>query len=125
MRELDWNEPVVDVAIAANTDWVGLKAYSERLKQILKFDYDVPLVSVAGFSDKQMRIEVRESALRQLGVSLSDIAAQISAQNINWPSGSIELENKSVLIRFDARRIETETLGRIVVAAGREGASFV
>ncbi|EOD80370.1 Cation/multidrug efflux pump [Grimontia indica] len=121
VRELDWNEPVVDVAIAADTDWVGLKAYAEDLKQTLKRDYDVPLVSVAGFSGKQIRIEVRESALRQLGLSVSDIAAQVSAQNINLPSGNVELDNKSLLIRFDERRIAAGTLGQIVVAADSDG----
>lgn len=121
VRELDWNEPVVDVAIAADTDWVGLKAYAESLKQTLKRDYDVPLVSVAGFSDKQIRIEVRESALRQLGLSISDIASQISAQNINLPSGNVELNDKSLLIRFDERRIAADTLGQIVVAAESNG----
>ncbi|OEE60457.1 acriflavin resistance protein [Enterovibrio norvegicus FF-454] len=121
VRELDWNEPVVDVAIAAETDWVGLKAYAEDLKQKLKHQYDVQLVNVAGFSDKQIRIEVRESAMRQLGLSVEDIAAQISAQNINLPSGNVELADKSLLIRFDQRRIATETLGQIVVAADSEG----
>lgn len=121
VRELDWNEPVVDVAIAANTDWVGLKAYAEELKQTLKRDFDVPLVSVAGFSDKQIRIEVRENALRQLGLSIADIASQVSAQNINLPSGNVELETKSLLIRFDERRIAADTLGQVVVAADSDG----
>ncbi|OEE64256.1 acriflavin resistance protein [Enterovibrio norvegicus] len=121
VRELDWNEPVVDVAIAADTDWVGLKAYAESLKQTLKQDYDVPLVSVAGFSDRQIRVEVKESAVRQLGLSVSDIAEQISAQNINLPSGNVELADKSLLIRFDERRITASTLGRVVVAADSQG----
>ncbi|MDD1781647.1 efflux RND transporter permease subunit [Enterovibrio sp. ZSDZ35] len=121
VRELDWNEPVVDVAIAADTDWVGLKAYAEDLKQILKHQYDVPLVTVSGFSDKQIRIEVKESALRQLGLSIADIAAEVSAQNINLPSGNVELADKSLLIRFDERRIAAETLGRIVIAADPNG----
>ena len=121
VRELNWNEPVVDVAIAANTDWVGLKAYAEALKKTLKQDYGVPLVAVSGFSDKQIRIEIKENALRQLGLSLSDVAAQIRAQNIQLPSGNIELKNKTLLIRFDERRVEVKQLGRIVVAADPEG----
>lgn len=121
VRELDWNEPVVDIAISANTDWVGLKAYAESLKQILKRDYDVALVSVSGFSDKQIRVEVNESALRLLGLSVSDIADQISAQNINLPSGNVELSKKSLLIRFDERRITATSLAEIVVAADSDG----
>ena len=31
VRELDWNEPVVDIAITANTSLPHLKAYAEDL----------------------------------------------------------------------------------------------
>ncbi|MFA0520478.1 efflux RND transporter permease subunit, partial [Vibrio sp. 10N.222.55.E8] len=39
VKELDWNEPVVDVAITAETSWPELKAYAEDLKRTMKRDY--------------------------------------------------------------------------------------
>lgn len=121
VQELDWNEPVVDVAITADTTWPELKAYTEQLKRTLKLDYDVSLVSVAGFSDHQYRIELDSQSIRQLGLSVGDIADQIGRQNVKLPSGNVETPNKNFLIRFDERRITPEELETLVVGSGANG----
>ncbi|NOI68284.1 efflux RND transporter permease subunit [Vibrio sp. 99-8-1] len=121
VQELDWNEPVVDVAITAETTWPELKAYAEELKRTLKLDYGVSLVDVSGFSDHQYRIELNTLAIRQLGLSVGDIASQIGRQNIKLPSGSIETPDKNFLIRFDERRVTPEELESIVVGSGPNG----
>ncbi|OCH04318.1 efflux RND transporter permease subunit [Aliivibrio fischeri] len=122
VQELDWNEPVVDVAITADTTWPELKAYAEKLKQSLKLDYDVSLVEVSGFSDHQYRVELDESAIRQLGLNVSDIANQLAQQNIKLPSGNIETPEKNFLIRFDERKTTPEELAKTVIGASENGA---
>ncbi|MFC1237177.1 efflux RND transporter permease subunit [Vibrio sp. F74] len=121
VQELDWNEPVVDVAITADTSWPELKAYAEELKRIMKLDYDVSLVDVSGFSDHQYRVELNTQAIRQLGLSVGDIATQIGKQNIKLPSGNIETPDKNFLIRFDERRVTPEELNTIAVGSGPNG----
>lgn len=121
VQELDWNEPVVDVAITADTSWPELKAYAEDLKRTMKLDYGVSLVSVSGFSDHQYRVELDTQAIRQLGLSVGDIAEQIGRQNVKLPSGNIETQDKNFLIRFDERRVTPEELASIVVASGENG----
>ncbi|MGF1762386.1 efflux RND transporter permease subunit [Aliivibrio kagoshimensis] len=122
VQELDWNEPVVDVAISAKTTWPELKAYAEKLKLILKLDYDVALVRVTGFSDHQYRVELDEVAIRQLGLNVNDIANKLAAQNIKLPSGSIETPEKNFLIRFDERKTTPVELATIVMGASESGA---
>lgn len=122
VRELDWNEPVVDVAISADTSWPHLKAYAEQLKRKLKLDYGVSLVEVAGFSDHQLRVELKEAPLRQLGLSVGDVADRLSRQNVKLPSGNIELAEKNLLIRFDEQKITPDTLASTVIGADSEGA---
>ncbi|CAH8196585.1 efflux RND transporter permease subunit [Vibrio aestuarianus] len=121
VQELDWNEPVVDVAITANTTWPELKAYAEKLKRTLKLDYGVSLVSVSGFSDHQYRVELNTQAIRQLGLSVGDIAEKIGKQNVKLPSGNIETQDKNFLIRFDERRVTPHELESIIIAAGDNG----
>jgi multidrug efflux pump subunit AcrB len=121
VRELDWSEPVVDVAITAETSWPELKAYAEQLKRTLKLDYGVSLVEVSGFSDHQYRVELNTHAIRQLGLSVGDIATQIGNQNIKLPSGSIETPDKNFLIRFDEQKVTPEELASIVVGAAANG----
>ncbi|WP_281187585.1 efflux RND transporter permease subunit [Vibrio harveyi] len=121
VQELDWNEPVVDVAITADTTWPELKGYAEQLKRTLKLDYGVSLVDVAGFSDHQYRVELDTQAIRQLGLSVGDIAEQIGRQNVKLPSGNVETPDKNFLIRFDERRVTPEELETIVVGSGPNG----
>lgn len=121
VQELDWNEPVVDIAITADTSWPELKAYAEELKRIIKLDYGISLVEVSGFSEHQYRIELNYQAMRQLGLSVADIATQIGKQNIKLPSGNIETPDKNFLIRFDERRITPDELQTIVVGSGPNG----
>ncbi|MGR5176758.1 efflux RND transporter permease subunit [Vibrio parahaemolyticus] len=122
VQELNWNEPVVDVAITADTTWPELKAYAEQLKRTLKLDYGVSLVEVSGFSDHQYRVELDTQIMRQLGLSIGDIAAQIGSQNIKLPSGNVETADKNFLIRFDERRVTPQELESIVVGASPNGA---
>ncbi len=122
VQEMDWNEPVVDIAITANISWPELKAYAEELKRTIKLDYGVSLVEISGFSDHQYRVELNAQAIRQLGLSVGDIATQIGKQNIKLPSGNIETPHKNFLIRFDERRITPEELESIVVGSGSNGA---
>jgi multidrug efflux pump subunit AcrB len=122
VQELDWNEPVVDVAITADTTWPELKAYAEKLKQSLKLDYDVSLVEVSGFSDHQYRVELDEGAIRQLGLNVSDIANKLAEQNVKLPSGSIETPEKNFLIRFDERKTTPQELAKTVMGASANGA---
>ncbi|WP_394248765.1 efflux RND transporter permease subunit [Vibrio profundi] len=121
VQELDWNEPVVDVAITADTTWPELKSYAEDLKRIMKLDYDVSLVEVSGFSDHQYRVELDSQAIRQLGLSVGDIADQIGRQNIKLPSGNVETPDKNFLIRFDERRVTPLELESIVVGSAPNG----
>lgn len=121
VRELDWNEPVVDVAISADTSWPHLKAYAEQLKRKLKLDYGVSLVEVAGFSTHQIRVELKEAPLRQLGLSVVDVADRLSRQNLKLPSGNIELAEKNLLIRFDEQKVTPETIADTVIGADSEG----
>ena len=122
VQELNRNDQVVDIAISAPLPWPELKAYSESLKRKLQRDYDVDLVEVTGFSDHEFRIELDLQAIRQMGLSVSDVANQVSKQNIKLPSGNVETAEKEFLIRFEGRSSSIDTLANIVVGASANGA---
>lgn len=123
VQEMDWNEPVVDVAISANTELPDLKAYAEAVKQRMKVDAGLQLVTINNFSDHQLRVELRENSLRRLGLTVADIASKIARQNIKLPSGNIETRDKSLLIRFDERKITPKTLAQTVIASTSRGST--
>jgi len=124
VQELNRNDPVVDIAISAPLPLPELKAYSESLKRKLQRDFDVDLVEVSGFSAHEYRIELDLQAIHQMGLSISDIANQVTRQNVKLPSGTIETPEKEFLIRFEGRSSSIETLGNIVVGASPNGATI-
>lgn len=121
VKELDWAEPVVDLAISGEASWPHLKAYAEELKKRLKIDYGVSLVSVSGFSDHQLRVELNEQDIRHLGLTVAQVADQIGRQNVKIPAGTVELSDKNLLIRVDERKVTPSDLGQTIVASLAEG----
>jgi multidrug efflux pump subunit AcrB len=121
VKELDWAEPVVDIAIAGEVSWPHLKAYAEALKRRLKIDYDVSLVTIAGFSDHQLRVQLNQQDLRRIGLTVAQIADKIGRQNVKMPAGNIELSDKNLLIRFDERKVTPQALSETIVASLNQG----
>ncbi len=121
VKELDWAQPVVDIAISADASLPHLKHYAEDLKRRLKTDVGIKLVSISGFSDHQLSIELNERDMRRLGLTVSDIASKLGRQNTKMPAGNIELADKNLLIRFDERKITPEELKRTIVSSSSDG----
>jgi multidrug efflux pump subunit AcrB len=121
VKELDWAEPVIDIAISADASWPHLKHYAEDLKRRLKIDAGVSLVSVIGFSDHQLRVELNQIDMRRLGLTATDIADEVGRQNVKIPAGNIELKDKNLLLRFDERKVTPAALKQTIVASTSDG----
>ena len=121
VKELDWAEPVVDLAVSGEVSWPHLKAYAEDIKKRLKIDYGVSLVSIAGFSDHQYRVQLNQLDIRHLGLTVAQVTDQIGRQNLKMPVGNVELSDKNLLLRFDERKVTAKALGQIIVASLSDG----
>ncbi len=118
IKELGRTDNVVAIAVTGPMSDSDLKAYAEQVKERLQRLPLISQVEVKGFSDHQLRIEVPERALRQYGMSMSDIASTVARQGIDLPSGSLETRDRDLLIRFtDLRRTPAELADLIVVSA--------
>ncbi len=121
VKELDWAEPVVDIAVAGDVSWPHLKAYAEALKKRLKLDYDVSLVSISGFSDHQFKVQLNIQDMRRLGLTVAEVADKVGRQNVKMPAGTVSLSDKELLLRFDQRKTTTQALGNMIIASLGDG----
>ncbi|WP_028869317.1 efflux RND transporter permease subunit [Psychromonas arctica] len=121
VKELDWAEPVVDIAVAGDVSWPHLKAYAEALKKRLKLDYDVSLVSISGFSDHQFKVQLNLQDMRRLGLTVAEVADKVGRQNVKMPAGTVSLSDKELLLRFDQRKTTTQALGNMIIASLGDG----
>jgi multidrug efflux pump subunit AcrB len=118
VKELGRTDNVVAVAITGPMSNRDLRAYAEQIKERMQRLPEVSQVEIEGFSDQQLRIEVSAAALREHGLSLSDVANAVARQGIDLPSGSLEGRERDLLLRFtDLRRSPRELAGLIVVGA--------
>lgn len=118
IKELGRTDNVVAIAITGPMAPKDLKAYAEQVKERMQQLPMISQVQVNGFSDHQLRIEVPARALRQYGLSMSDVANAISRQGIDLPSGSLETHEQDLLVRFaDLRRTPAELEDLIVIGA--------
>jgi len=111
----------VSVVITGIEDKPQLKNHAEAVKdRMLQFG-GIPQVEVSGFSDRQFRIEVRDAAARELGLTLAEIADTLTRQNINAPSGEITTAGGSILLRFADERLAADAYASVIVASSAQG----
>ncbi len=115
---------VVSLAVAGPMTPPHLKAYAEQLKDRLQQEGDVSQVTIRGFSDHQIRIEIPALTLRQYGLSVSDVAEVVSRQSIDLPAGALETSARDVLVRFVDERRTAREFENLVVVGGGSGAEI-
>lgn len=121
IKQLGRTDAVASIAIAGPLSRPDLKSYAERIKDRMEWFGGIPKVEIAGFSDRQLRIEVPEAVLRQYGLSLSQLAQAVRRQNVDLPAGSIEARDGELLLRFSDERRTIADLNRLIVITAPNG----
>ncbi|MGB5763225.1 MAG: efflux RND transporter permease subunit, partial [Sedimenticolaceae bacterium] len=124
VAELGRTDAVVSIAITGPEDPVALKAYAEDVKSRLQTLREFSTVTIKGFSNHQIRIEVDAATLRRFGLSASDIANALQRQSISSPAGELEGEQENVLLRFDDQRKTAAEFENLVIISGSSGAAI-
>ncbi len=121
VRELHRTDFVASVALSGPMSAIDLKAYAERVKDRLLRLPEISQVDIKGFSDHQLRIEVRKAILRQHGLSVDQLAGIVARQSVDLPGGTIETDEQEVRLRFEDEGRSPAELRRLVVLAGDSG----
>jgi HAE1 family hydrophobic/amphiphilic exporter-1 len=121
VRPLGLTDFVASVAITGPAARIDLETYAEDIRTRMLRWGGIPKVDIRGFSDLELRIELRPEALRRYGISVSDIARAVGAESLDLPSGSLDGAAESVLIRVAEERRSADALADIVVRASSGG----
>ena len=124
IRQINRTDRVVNIAVTGPMSEGDLKIFAENLKDRLIRAGGVTQVDVAGFSDRQLRIELDATALRQYGLSVSEVAEIVERQSVDLPSGTVETSERDVLLRFADERRNAYGLEDLVVLGGESGAEL-
>lgn len=124
IRSRGERQPVVSVAITAAMTPSDLKVYAEDFKQRLQALPQVSLVTLQGFSQRQLRVEVPLQTLNSMGLSAADLAARIASQSLDLPLGLLETNANSMIVKLQTERRTPDELANLIVA-GTEGSGEV
>ena len=122
VQELNRTDQVVSIAVTGPMSPSHLKQYCENLKTRLLVRGDIPQISIGGFSDHQIRIELNADTLRQYGLSASTIADTIRRQSLDQPLGEISGTEQELLLRFSEERRSVREFESLIVVSGESGA---
>ncbi len=122
VQELNRTDAVVSIAVTGPMTPAHLKQYCEQLKSSLLARGDIPQISIGGFSDHQIRIELKADTLRQYGLSAAAIADTIRRQSLDQPLGELSGSEQELLLRFAEQRRSPREFEDLTVIAGDTGA---
>ncbi|MEZ5808797.1 MAG: efflux RND transporter permease subunit [Zhengella sp.] len=114
---------VASVAVTGPEDPAVLHAYADRLAETLKRNPGITQADVAGFSDREIAIEMDAEALERHGLTIADVAAALARHSLDMPAGTIEGPRGDALVRFAGERRSPGEIATIPVtgsALGRE-----
>jgi multidrug efflux pump subunit AcrB len=108
-------------------------AMSERIRKVLGQEIrdelmDLPEIKRAflwGTDDYEISIEVKENRLRELDLTLAEVARVLRDSSIDLPAGMIRAENGNVLVRTQGKAYRGEDFANLVLRSHPDGTQLL
>ncbi len=113
------------VGITGDVDLMTLKRVAEDVEDDLLASGIVSQVTIMGFPDLEITIDVSETNLARYGLTFDDVAQAVRNTNRDISAGLIKTETEEVLIRSRAKRTEAELIGDIVIRSNEDGSNLL
>ncbi|MDI3480436.1 MAG: hydrophobic/amphiphilic exporter (mainly bacteria), family [Tepidanaerobacteraceae bacterium] len=114
--------PVMQLALYGGNDIVQLKKIADDVikNRLLRLE-GVAEVSIVGGLEREIDIVVDPDKLAYYGVSMSQIAAKLQAENLNLPGGTVSQGKKDYLIRTTAQFKDISDIENLPLSLPRGG----
>jgi len=121
IRTLGQTDFVVSVALTGPENRIDLHAYAEQIRARMLQWGGIPIVTISGFSTRQLQIGLNPAALREYGVSVSDVARAVQAASLDLPAGKLTTETETLLLRVNEERQNADELAALVIRSSDTG----
>lgn len=111
----------VTVVLTGDTDLNTLKEKAELVEDEFLSSGLISQVSLSGFPDREISIEVPEDQLLRYGLTIGQISNAVRLNNTNITGGSIRSREEEILIRADAKGYTPEEIGNITLISNIDG----
>jgi len=114
--------PIMMLAVTAEESYPALsKILDDKLVNVLNRVDGVGAVSVIGAPEREVQVNVDPTKLDAYGLTVEQLGQIIAAENVNIPSGTIDIGNNTFNVKTDGEFDLSDELRRVVVsnAGGR------
>src|SRR5690606_13120305 len=98
----------------------ALKAWARRVRDDL-LDLGLAEVRLLGLRRSEIEVRMPDDVLRQLDLTIEDVAARIAGSSVDLPSGSVESAGVSRQVRTENLARTAERVGEIELLSGAGG----
>ncbi|MCT4654553.1 MAG: efflux RND transporter permease subunit [Cohaesibacter sp.] len=109
------------IAITGIEDPNGLFAYADKMLSRIQRNKTIAQVTMKGFSDPLIDVRVSETALRDLGLNITDISSAIKAQSLDLPAGTLETKSGDLVLRFANQKRKPREFANLVIKSSEGG----
>jgi len=121
VRALGLTDFVASVSITGPKSRIDLKDYAEDVRTRMLRWGGIPIVTVKGFSTRELRVGLDTVALRKYGFSVADVARTIQGGSLDLPSGTLETDGETLLVRVTEERRDVESLSNLIIRSAANG----
>ena len=104
---------------------ITLKRMAEDIEDDFLASGIISQVSVVGFPELEISINVSEVNLARYGLTFDDVSQAVRNTNRDISAGLIKTENEEVLIRSREKRTEAELIGDIIIRSNPDGSTLL
>lgn len=108
-------------ALHANTELSALKEGARRVERDLLAVDGISRVTLSGFPEEEIAINLREDDLRAYDLSFQQVLNRVRAANLEVTGGAVKGETEELLIRYDGKGYYADALRNIVVKTAADG----
>ncbi len=113
-------DPIMRVRVFGDANLSSLRYLAEKeLKKYLEATDGVAAVKVIGGLEEQIRIEVDEKRLAELGIPITQVTEVLRQENLNQATGSLYDADANYLVRMLNQFRTVDEIGNIVVREDR------
>ena len=111
-------QPILSLALASNTQPIDRLTVlaDETIRRRLESARGVGEVRIAGGLEREIRVNLLPTRLQALGVTVPDVMAALSQQNLEVPAGRVESGATEQLVRVTGRITDPAQFAEVIVA---------
>ncbi|MEM0998099.1 MAG: efflux RND transporter permease subunit [Bacteroidota bacterium] len=111
----------ITLVLTGKADLFTLKTVAERVEDDFLAQPFMSQITVSGFPDREIAIEVSEEQLQRFNMTFDEVALAVRTSNQDITGGAIRGREEEILIRADGKRYTAEALEPIVIRTNPDG----